>query len=380
MRYVGLMSGTSADAVDAVLVEIGADGRAQLLASHAHPFPAPLQTAVHELSHAGAVNLDDLGELDTALAAVFAEAVIELLQKSGQAASGIRAIGSHGQTVRHRPLDRHPFTMQLGNPSLIAERTGITTVADFRRRDMAAGGHGAPLVPAFHAVQFRSPKHARAILNLGGIANVTYLPAAPDQPVTGFDTGPANTLLDQWSRHQRGEHHDAGGEWAASGRVHDGLLSLLLGDPYFRVAPPKSTGREHFHLDWLEEAMRRLGERPAPQDVQATLLALSTRSAAQAIRQFLPSVDEVYLCGGGCHNPRLVDALRRELGAIPVQDTGALGLEPDWVEAVAFAWLANQTLEGRPGNLPAVTGARRAVILGGIYPRGLQNSGLRTED
>lgn len=367
MRYVGLMSGTSADAVDAVLVEIGADGRAQLLASHAHPFPAPLQTAVHELSHADTVNLDHLGELDTALAAVFAEAVIELLQKSGQAASGIRAISSHGQTVRHRPLGRHPFTMQLGNPSLIAERTGITTVADFRRRDMAAGGHGAPLVPAFHAVQFRSPKCARAILNLGGIANVTYLPAAPDQPVTGFDTGPANTLLDQWSRQQRGEHHDAGGEWAASGRVHDGLLSLLLDDPYFRVAPPKSTGREHFHLDWLEEAMRRLGERPAPQDVQATLLALSARSAAQAIRQFLPSVDEVYLCGGGCHNPRLVAALRRELGAIPVQDTGALGLEPDWVEAVAFAWLANQTLEGRPGNLPAVTGARRAVILGGIY-------------
>lgn len=367
MRYVGLMSGTSADAVDAVLVKIGPDSRAQLLASHPHPFPADLQAAVHELSHADAINIDRLGELDTALAEVFAEAVRELLRQRGQAASGVRAIGSHGQTIRHRPLGQHPFTMQLGNPSLIAERTGITTVADFRRRDMAAGGHGAPLVPAFHAVQFRSPEHARAILNLGGIANVTCLPAGLDQPVTGFDTGPANTLLDQWSRRQRGEHHDAGGEWAASGRVHDQLLSRLLDDPYFRVAPPKSTGREHFHLDWLEESMRRLGDHPPSQDVQATLLALSARSAAQAIRQFLPSVNEVYLCGGGCHNPRLVAALRRELGAIPVQDTGALGLEPDWVEAVAFAWLANQTLEGRPGNLPAVTGARRAVILGGIY-------------
>lgn len=368
MRYVGLMSGTSADAVDAALVEIGADGRAQLLACHPHSFPADLQTAVHDLSHASTVNLDHLGEMDTALATVFAEAVTELLRKSGQAVSGVRAIGSHGQTVRHRPLGLHPFTMQLGNPSLIAERTGITTVADFRRRDMAAGGHGAPLVPAFHAVQFRSPKLSRVILNLGGIANVTYLPSHTEQPVTGFDTGPANTLLDQWSRRHRGEHRDEGGEWAASGRVHDGLLSRLLADSYFAQRPPKSTGREHFHLDWLENSMCQLGESIALQDVQATLLELSARSATEAMRRFLPPVDEVYLCGGGCHNPRLVEALRRHLGSTPVADTTALGISPDWVEAVAFAWLAHRTLSGEPGNLPAVTGARHTRILGGIYP------------
>ncbi len=368
MRYVGLMSGTSADAVDAALVEIGADGRAQLLASHPHSFPADLQTAVHELSHASIVNLDHLGELDTALATVFAEAVTELLGKSGQAVSGVRAIGSHGQTVRHRPLGPHPFTMQLGNPSLIAERTGITTVADFRRRDMAAGGHGAPLVPAFHAVQFRSPKLSRVILNLGGIANVTYLPSHTEQAVTGFDTGPANTLLDQWSRRHRGQHRDEGGEWAASGQVHDGLLSRLLADDFFAQRPPKSTGREHFHLEWVEGSLRRLGGSIAPEDVQATLLELSARSAAEAIRRYLPPVDEVYLCGGGCHNPRLVAALRRQLENVPVAETTALGISPDWVEAVAFAWLAHRTLAGEPGNLPAVTGARQARILGGIYP------------
>jgi anhydro-N-acetylmuramic acid kinase len=368
MRYVGLMSGTSADAVDAVLVDIGADNRAQLLASHSHPFPPDLQAAVHDVSHAGTVHLDRLGELDTALAEVFADAALALLRQTRQDASAVRAIGSHGQTVRHRPLARHPFTLQLGNPSLVAERTGITTVADFRRRDMAAGGHGAPLVPAFHAVQFRSAVHSRAILNLGGIANVTFLPARNDQPVTGFDTGPANTLLDQWSRRHRGEHHDAGGEWAASGRVHAELLSRLLADDYFLQQPPKSTGREYFHLGWLVESLQALGKPLTPEDVQATLLELSARSAAEALRRFLPSVDEVYLCGGGCHNPKLVEALRRQLGPIRVADTTALGIPPDWVEAVAFAWLAHRTLEGEPGNLPAVTGARRPCILGGIYP------------
>jgi len=369
MRYVGLMSGTSADAVDAVLVDIGPDNRARLLATHSHPFPPDLQATIHDLSHAGNVDIDFLGEFDTALAETFADAVRDLLTRSKMNHRDIRAIGSHGQTVRHRPQANHPFTMQLANPSVIAERTRITTVADFRRRDMAAGGHGAPLVPAFHAAHFRSPQRSRAILNLGGIANVTHLPAETDKPVTGFDTGPANTLLDQWTSLHRGRARDEGGAWAASGTPHTGLLKKMLADPYFGQPPPKSTGREHFSLGWLNEHLRPLGDAPAA-DVQATLLELTVRSVADAIRRFLPEVHELWLCGGGCHNPSLVAGLRQQLGNIPVADTTALGVDPDWVEAAAFAWLAHQTLEGLPGNLPSVTGAGRSVVLGGIYPAG----------
>jgi anhydro-N-acetylmuramic acid kinase len=240
-------------------------------------------------------------------------------------------------------------------------------VADFRQRDMAAGGQGAPLAPAFHAVQFRTAKHNRAILNIGGIANVTYLPADAGKPVIGFDTGPGNTLLDQWIARHRSERYDRDGHWAESGKPSPELLEVLLSDPYFAKLPPKSTGREHFHPGWLERALARFNSLPSPEDVQATLLHLTARSIARAVRQYLPVVDELYVCGGGAHNRALMALLAEQFIPLPVQSTEALGLHPDWVETAAFGWLAHQAVEGRPGNLPSVTGARRPVVLGGIY-------------
>jgi anhydro-N-acetylmuramic acid kinase len=367
MHYIGLMSGTSADGIDAALVSID-DGRLAPVATRLHPLPGDVREEIHALTQSGPNEVERLGALDSRLGELFAEAALALLRQADLPAKSVRAIGSHGQTVRHRPRGPHPFTLQIGDPTVIAERTGITTVADFRRRDLAAGGHGAPLVPAFHAAQFRSASRCRAVLNIGGIANVTYLPAASSEPALGFDTGPGNTLLDAWIRQHRGLEHDTDGEWAASGRLNDEMLQRLLADPYFALPPPKSTGREHFNLAWLAAALARLDHAPAAADVQATLLELTAHSAAQAMRGFLARVDEVYVCGGGSHNRRLVAALARHLEGIPVQTTAALGLAPDWVEACAFAWLAHQNLEGRPGNLPSVTGARHPVVLGAIYP------------
>ncbi|OGI48346.1 MAG: anhydro-N-acetylmuramic acid kinase [Candidatus Muproteobacteria bacterium RBG_16_65_34] len=367
MYYIGLMSGTSVDGIDAALVSITNDAGLTLIATHAHPFPHEARQKIHALSHPGANELAAAGELDMQLGELFAEAAREVLAKAGMTARDIRAIGSHGQTLRHHPNSRHPFTLQIGNPSVIAERTGIATVADFRSRDIAAGGQGAPLVPAFHHWLFHSPAHHRVILNIGGIANVTYLPADASQSVLGFDTGPGNTLLDQWTHRHLAKHHDEDGRWAAGGRCVQGLLERLLHDPFFGAPPPKSTGREHFNLVWLDSRLDALEQKPTPQDVQATLLELTARTVADAILRFLPRVDEIYVCGGGSHNRALMAALKTRLPDRPIATTEALGLTPDWVEAVAFAWLAHRTLEGLPGNLPSVTGARRAVILGGIY-------------
>ena len=323
----------------------------------------------------GANEVERMGELDMALGELFAAAANAVIKKSGLAPKDIRAIGSHGQTIRHRPRAAHPFTLQIGNPSVIAERTGITTVADFRARDIAAGGQGAPLVPAFHRHVFHSPQRHRVIVNIGGIANITCLPADAAQPVTGFDTGPGNTLLDQWIRHRQGRSHDDNGQWAAAGRASNELLEQLLADPYFAAPPPKSTGREHFNLEWLQGHLKRLAAPPADADVQATLMQLTAGTIAGAIRRFLPETQEAYVCGGGAHNRALMAALTGNLSGIKVATTEALGLPPDWVEAAAFAWLAHQALQGQPGNVPSVTGAKRAVILGGIYP-----GGLRTQD
>jgi len=367
MHYIGLMSGTSADAIDAVVVSLPAAGPFRFLAGLHHPLPATVKHAIHALSHSGADEIERLGSLHTELGELFAEAANAVLRRSGLQATDICAIGSHGQTVRHRPGNNHPFSLQLGNPSVIAERTGITTVADFRARDLAAGGQGAPLVPAFHRDVFRAPGRNRAIVNIGGIANVTFLPADDGDAVLGFDTGPGNTLLDAWARRHLGREHDDGGRWAAGGKVQETLLAALLADPYFAASPPKSTGREQFNLAWLEPRLARQPTPPAAQDVQATLVALTARTLAQALRRFLPKVDEIHVCGGGSRNPALLDALRAEAGGIPVVTTEALGLHPDWVEACAFAWLAHRTLEGLAGNLPSATGARRAVVLGGIY-------------
>ena len=364
MHYIGLMSGTSVDGIDAVLVSIPVNGQLALLATHQHSFPAAVRNAIQALMHPGPNEIEREGELDVQLGRLFADAVNVLLAKSGISASSIRAIGSHGQTIRHCPHAPYPFTRQIGNPSVIAEVTGITTVADFRARDLAAGGEGAPLVPAFHHWLFRKPGVHRAIVNIGGIANITWLPAIESSAVLGFDTGPGNTLLDQWIARHRNEPYDRDGAWAASGRVQKDLLARLVADDYFATAPPKSTGREHFNLAWLEQ---QLVGNLAPEDIQATLVELTATSIAQGLK-FLPEeTGEIYICGGGTHNRHLLARLRALLPGIPIATTEILGIDPDWVEAVAFAWLAHQALAGRAGNIPSVTGARHPVLLGGIY-------------
>jgi anhydro-N-acetylmuramic acid kinase len=364
MHYIGLMSGTSVDGIDAALVSIPLNGQLTLLASHQHPFPAALRDAIQALMQPGPNEIERAGELDVQMGRLFAEAAHALLAKSGVSASSIRAIGSHGQTIRHRPRAAYPFSRQIGNPSVVAEETGITTVADFRARDLAAGGQGAPLVPAFHQWFFREPGINRAIVNIGGIANITWLPAADSSAVLGFDTGPGNTLLDQWITRHRNEPYDRDGNWAASGRAQDDLLARLMADDYFAKAPPKSTGREHFNLAWLEQQF--VGQL-APEDIQATLAELTAASIAQDIKSLPKKIDEIYVCGGGHHNRHLLARLRALLPGMPVASTETIGLDPDWVEAAAFAWLAHQTLAGHAGNLPSVTGARHPVLLGGIY-------------
>lgn len=364
MHYIGLMSGTSVDGIDAALVSIPANGQLALLATHQLPFPTVVRDAIQALMQTGPNEVEREGEMDVQLGHLFAEATNTLLTRSGVSASRIRAIGSHGQTIRHRPHAAHPFTRQIGNPSIIAEETGITTVADFRARDLAAGGEGAPLVPAFHHWLFRKPGINRVIVNIGGIANVTWLPGTDNNVVLGFDTGPGNTLLDQWIARHRNEPYDRNGDWSASGRVQEDLLARLMAENYFSKAPPKSTGREHFNLAWLEQ---RITDNPAPEDIQATLTELTAAAIASGIK-FLPDkIGEIYVCGGGVHNRQLLARLGALLPGIPLATTGALGLDPGWVEAAAFAWLAHQTLAGHAGNLPSVTGARHPVLLGGIY-------------
>lgn len=359
--YLGLISGTSADGIDAVLVCFVP--RLEVLAARTFAYPDELRARVLALArHCAEITLDSLGHLDVEIGEQFAAAASSLLRDAGVAPGDVEAIGSHGQTVCHRPDGPHPFTLQLGDPNVIAERTGIITVADFRRADIAAGGQGAPLLPALHAAVLSDAKTPRAILNLGGIANLTLL--VPGNPVLGFDTGPANCLLDTWSLHARGAPCDEGGAWARSGRTDEALLSRLLEDPYFAAAPPKSTGREYFNLDWLDARVPALLDAA---DVQATLLQLSARSVADALRAHAPDTREVYACGGGVHNAALMDALRDQFSGAKLETTAALGLDPDFVEAVGFAWLARARLESVPGNLPSVTGARGPRLLGAIY-------------
>jgi len=361
--YLGLMSGTSADAIDAALVAFE-DDRPRLLATRAQPWPEPLRAEILAVAQGeAALDLDAFGRLDTRLGEAFAEAALALLRDSRTPAAAVRAIGSHGQTLRHRPAGPHPFTLQLGNPAVIAERCGIDVVADFRRADVAAGGQGAPLLPAVHAMLLARPGRSRVVLNLGGIANITVLSA--DGRVTGFDTGPANGLLDAWCLRQRGEACDRDGGFAASGRVDAALLDALLADPYFALPPPKSTGREHFHLDWLATHPRVPALAPA--DVQATLLELTVRSVAEAIERHAPEADDVLACGGGVHNGALMRRLGARLAPRALASTASCGVDPDYLEAIAFAWLARQRLLGLPGNLPAVTGARGPRVLGAIH-------------
>jgi anhydro-N-acetylmuramic acid kinase len=362
------MSGTSVDAIDAVLVAIESDTPLRVLATHSHAIPNETRTAVEALMTPSENELDRAGELDVAIGHLFADAALALLEHAGVEARLVRAIGSHGQTVRHRPRAPFPFSLQIGSPAVIAERTAIATVANFRARDIAAGGQGAPLVPAFHAWAFHSPKHDRAIVNIGGIANVTVLSADPAASVIGFDTGPGNTLLDQWIQRHRGQQHDSGGAWAAGGALCQDLLAALLADPYFQQRPPKSSGREYFNLPWLDRVLARHFPTLSAVDVQATLAHLTAHSIAKAITAHAPNAQEVFVCGGGCHNRFLMETLATLLPHRHLNSTAVLGLAPDWVEASAFAWLAHQAMEGKPGNIPGVTGARHAAILGGIYP------------
>ncbi len=369
--YIGLMSGTSLDGLDAVLIDFGAQPP-RLLAARCTAMPSELRGELAELCHGTGDEIERMGAADRALGAALAAAVDDLLAEAGIDRRAVRAIGSHGQTIRHRPDGRWPFTLQIGDPTTVAHRTGITTVADFRRRDVAAGGQGAPLVPLFHRALFSDGddkgggSRSRAIVNIGGMANVTAL--AGDGRLLGFDTGPGNVLLDGWNqRHGRGGY-DADGAWAGSGRVVEPLLQQLLGEPFFRAAPPKSTGREQFNPNWLDRQLLRFGAEPAPADVQATLAELTAAAIADAIAALPFAVDEVYVCGGGAHNGDLMARLERRLQPRSLATTAKLGIAPEWVEAAAFAWLARQALAGLPANDPAVTGAERPCVLGAIYP------------
>ncbi|RMF98970.1 MAG: anhydro-N-acetylmuramic acid kinase [Gammaproteobacteria bacterium] len=362
--FIGLISGTSRDGVDAVLVRFG-DHRCELLASRCRPYPEALSgwlTAV--LEQPQRTPIDQLGALHTELAQVFADATHELLDVAGVPARAVRAIGSHGQTIRHRPDLPHGFSLQLGDPGTLAVLTGIPVVADFRTADMAAGGQGAPLAPAFHRWAFASPEENRAVLNLGGIANVTLLPR--EGPVLGFDTGPANALLDLWIREQRGEPYDDGGRWAAGGNVDQALLRACLQEAFFQRPPPKSTGLELFNRRWLAARLAAAGERTSPRDVQATLAELTAITVARPLQAAGPP-ERLLVCGGGVHNPDLLARIAARLPGTVVESSDCLGIAPDWVEACAFAWLARERLAERPGNLPQVTGARVAVPLGGVY-------------
>ncbi len=367
-RYVGLMSGTSVDGIDCALIRCGTS--IQLEATLGYPIPAGTRDAIAAISHSGADEIERLGRLDRELGQLFAQACQAILQETGIEPAQISAIGSHGQTIRHRPpssgepRDR-AFTLQIADPNTIAEVTGITTVADFRRRDMAAGGEGAPLAPAFHAAALARADVARAIVNIGGISNVTILQG--EVLHSGFDTGPGNTLLDQWIKLHRGEAYDDQGSWSAQGSTSQPLLEHLLQHPFFSVRGPRSTGKEDFNLPGLQHSLAAVGDLPA-ENVQATLADLTAETIARGILGSDVPVDETYVCGGGAHNKDLLRRLQEKLPSTKVDTTARLGLDPDWVEAATFGWLAHRAIEGLTGNAPAVTGASAPRILGGIYP------------
>ena len=363
MYFIGLMSGTSMDGIDAAVVSFE-DHCVELHATVNQQYPAPLRDDLIRAANTPVENpIEDLERLDALVGQCFQDAALKALQASGVDASDITAIGSHGQTVRHQPDADSPYSLQIGNPDIIAGGTGIVTVADFRSADIAAGGQGAPLVPPFHDWLFGGAGRHRAILNIGGIANLTVLGAA-GQPVTGFDTGPGNTLLDRWIQLRCNKPFDRDGAWAAEGKVIAPLLESFLDYSYFEKSPPKSTGLEEFNLEWL--TAHRALEHDAI-DVQATLCELTARTIANDILQYAPSTEEIFVCGGGAHNADLLARLARNMPEIRIDSTATVGLDPDWVEAAAFAWLAMRSVNNQTGNLPSVTGASRKVLLGTIH-------------
>ncbi|BDM25120.1 anhydro-N-acetylmuramic acid kinase [Pseudomonas sp. LRP2-20] len=359
--YLGVMSGTSLDGLDIALIEQGE--QLQLLATHYLPMPDDLRQDLLSLCSSGPDEIARAALAENCWASLAAEGVRQLLGQQGLQAEAIRAIGSHGQTIRHEPA--RGFTVQIGNPALLAELTGISVVADFRRRDVAAGGQGAPLVPAFHEALFSHLGQRLAILNVGGFSNLSLIER--DKPVHGFDCGPGNVLMDAWIERKRGQAYDANGAWAASGNVQDDLLSSLLSDPFFAGSGPKSTGREVFNLPWLDSHLTRL---PAYReaDVQATLLELTARSIIESLLNAQQGTEALLVCGGGARNGALMARLAELLPQTRVTSTGAQGVDPDWVEAMAFAWLAHCCLEGIAANRPSVTAAKGPRVLGAIYP------------
>ena len=368
--YLGIMSGTSLDGVDIALTDIQLN-QTKLIAADFTPMPANLREKVTALIQSGETSLQALGELDHQLGLLYADCVNAFLRKHQLKPEQIEAIGCHGQTVWHAPKGQFPFTMQIGDMNLLAAKTGITVVGDLRRKDMAFGGQGAPLVPAFHQAVFFDPNWATGVLNIGGISNVSLL--IPEQPVIGFDTGTGNTLLDQWIEKHQGKAYDKNGEWAASGQVNSALLAALLDEDFFQLPPPKSTGRELFNLAWLENKIQKIAGKTTallPQDVQATLAEFTVQSIVLAlnnIQTILPC--RLLVCGGGAKNQAIMSGLKQALSNWRIQLTTELDLDIDYVEAAAFAWLAYRRMHNLPANLPSVTGATSAVSLGAIFSK-----------
>jgi anhydro-N-acetylmuramic acid kinase len=368
--YLGIMSGTSLDGVDIALTDIQSN-QTKLIAADFTPMPVNLREKVTALIQSGETTLQALGELDHQFGLLYVDCVNAFLRKHQLKPEQIGAIGCHGQTVWHSPKGQFPFTMQIGDMNLLAAKTGITVVGDLRRKDMAFGGQGAPLVPAFHQAVFFDPNWATVVLNIGGISNVSLL--IPEQPVIGFDTGTGNTLLDQWiEKHQR-KAYDKNGEWAESGQVNSDLLAALLDEDFFQLPPPKSTGRELFNLAWLENKIQKIAGKTAallPQDVQATLAEFTVQSIVLALNNIQTTLPcRLLVCGGGAKNQAIMNGLKQALPSWRIQLTTELDLDIDYVEAAAFAWLAYRRMHNLPANLPSVTGATSAVSLGAIFPK-----------
>jgi anhydro-N-acetylmuramic acid kinase len=358
--YIGLMSGTSMDGIDAALMDFSTNPP-KLIYSCAKPWSRDLHSNLLATRKLSDDALGHLHALDAEIGEAFSDVCNEVLKKTGISAKDIVAIGSHGQTIRHRPNATKPFSLQLGKANVLADLTGVNVIADFRTADIEAGGQGAPLAPAFHAAAFRTSSEKRAILNIGGIANITVLPDDKNKPVRGFDSGPGNTLMDAWMIKTKNNSYDLGGNFARKGKVNEILLSSFLSDPYFLKKPPKSTGFEDFNLSWVESHLK---EDLAAEDVQATLCELTAVSIADAIKKCGLSDSHLLVCGGGIHNSYLMERIKHFLKGSVVESTETLGIHPDFVEAIAFAWLARQTIKRLPGNLPSVTGASKEVVLG----------------
>lgn len=359
--FIGLMSGTSMDGIDAALVDFAGDGPV-IVSSHCRKYPPDLRQQLEDALQLPDPRAADLSELDRLIGNNFAAASNTLLESAELSPDQVIAIGSHGQTIRHAPNAPEPYSLQLGDAGVISTLTGIDTVADFRSADIAAGGQGAPLVPAFHAAVLADNSEDRVVVNIGGIANITILPALRANAISGLDTGPGNTLMDTWIRRHQGLSLDTDGVWASSGSPDARLLAAMLQDAYFRASPPKSTGREYFNQAWLSSYLQ--GTDIEAVDVQATLCELTAVTIADAIELHAPTTRRALVCGGGAHNDFVMQRLAINLPKMTVESTQTVGIDPDWVEAAAFAWLAKQHLAGKPGNVPAVTGAREAVVLG----------------